>query len=177
MKIATQLFIFYILICLNGLPVTYLRKISSGNGKVYVFEDNPVTWSMADTSCKNTGGTLAMIHSYDEHLFIKSVLDNFPMNIQKYKIGGRKDNNGHWVWNDGRPVHHKYWAPDEPNNAGQKENCLEYFLKGPGYLWNDRTCTDIGGYVCQSMCFRSTPFPTGRSRGAEWTGEMRIRTP
>lgn len=38
---------------------------------------------------------------------------------------------------------------DEPNNAGQKENCLEYFLKGPGYLWNDRTCTDIGGYVCQ----------------------------
>lgn len=138
-----------ILICLNGLPVTYLRKISSGNGKVYVFEDNPVTLSMADTSCKNAGGTLAMIHSYAEHLLIKSVLDNFPMNIQKYKIGGRKDNNGHWVWNDGRPVHHKYWAPDEPNNAGQKENCLEYFLKGPGYLWNDRTCTDIGGYICQ----------------------------
>lgn len=39
---------------------------------------------------------------------------------------------------------------DEPNNAGQKENCLEYyFLKGPGYRWNDRTCTDIGGYICQ----------------------------
>lgn len=40
-----------------------------------------------------------------------SLIDNFPMNIQKYKIGGRKDNNGHWVWTDGQPVLHTYWAP------------------------------------------------------------------
>lgn len=113
---------------------------------------------MADTSCKNAGGTLAMIHSYDEHLFIKSVLDNFPMNIQSYKIGGRKDNKGHWKWNDGRPVRHEYWGPDEPNNAGQKENCLEYHLTNSGYVLNDITCTNIEGYICQfDACIYENP--------------------
>lgn len=56
-----------------------------------------------------------LVKAYEtEHymkLLLMSLIDNFPMNIQKYKIGGRKDNNGHWVWTDGQPVLHTYWAP------------------------------------------------------------------
>lgn len=63
-----------IFICLNGLLVIYFRKISLGNGKVYVFEDNLVIWFMVDISCKNVGGILVMIYLYDEYFFIKFVL-------------------------------------------------------------------------------------------------------
>lgn len=33
------------------------------------------------------------------------------MNVHSYKIGGRKDGEGHWKWIDGRLIVNKYWGP------------------------------------------------------------------
>ncbi|XP_062577725.1 adhesion G protein-coupled receptor L4-like isoform X2 [Saccostrea cucullata] len=52
-----------------------------------------------------------------------------------------------------------YWAQVEPNNAGGNENCLQFKLYGDNFHWNDVSCNEIAGFICQfnSLILESTP--------------------
>ena len=58
--------------------------------------------------------------------------------------------NGTFVWVDGSDNTYYYWAPDEPNNMDDAEDCGEVSLeehdKGQ---WNDIACHHTFGYVCK----------------------------
>lgn len=68
-----------------------------------------------------------------------------------------------WFVN-GRPVVYQKFAPGQPDNAGDKEACVEVFAqKSLGYLWNevnvmwnDVRCDAKLGYICQTYVTTKT---------------------
>ena len=60
-------------------------------------------------------------------------------------------------WSDGSKVNYKNWAPGEPNNGNNNEDCTEVKYGTP--QWNDMPCTSyMYGYVCmtkagEELCF------------------------
>ena len=44
-------------------------------------------------------------------------------------------------------ISYNNWAPNEPNNLGGNEKCLQVFVQTG--LWNDVSCANRGPIVCQ----------------------------
>ena len=45
------------------------------------------------------------------------------------------------------------WNPNEPNNAGQQEHCVEFTKNGEVWKWNDINCAHPRNFICeQSKC-------------------------
>lgn len=47
------------------------------------------------------------------------------------------------------------WAPNQPDNAGGNEHCVEWinFLK----KWNDRGCNEHSSFACEKRCSNVAP--------------------
>ena len=91
------------------------------------------------------GGDLASVGSEEENTFIAS------LSSKGLWLGGTdKDQEGKFVWTDGTAWTYQNWNDKEPNNAGDKEDCLQ--MDGSG-SWNDLSCTDHAfwptNYVCK----------------------------
>ncbi|KAF7273845.1 hypothetical protein GWI33_013476 [Rhynchophorus ferrugineus] len=55
----------------------------------------------------------------------------------------------YWL-NSGRPIFYSLFAPGQPDNAGNKENCLEVFQTTTGHFaWNDAPCDYKLRFICQ----------------------------
>ncbi|XP_076271398.1 collectin-10-like [Rhynchophorus ferrugineus] len=55
----------------------------------------------------------------------------------------------YWL-NSGRPIFYSLFAPGQPDNAGNKENCLEVFQTTTGHFaWNDAPCDHKLRFICQ----------------------------
>jgi hypothetical protein len=54
---------------------------------------------------------------------------------------------GQWSWADGSTVSYTNWAPGEPNNFGNDEDCMElgYYADGK---WNDNGCSAQHPFMC-----------------------------
>ena len=45
------------------------------------------------------------------------------------------------------------WNPNEPNNAGQQEDCVIFKKMGEVWKWNDVNCAISRNFICeQSKC-------------------------
>jgi len=51
-------------------------------------------------------------------------------------------------WNDHSPFDYTNWEPGEPNNAGNGEDCVEYYPWDK--MWNDDDCNKEFPFVCQA---------------------------
>jgi len=100
-------------------------------------------WAQAESNCQRllAGAHLASIHSVEEQRF---VLNNYPIYIW---LGGSDLNEeGSWVWTDGSQWDFSAWHTEEPNNAGEGEDCLVH----RGEDWNDNGCSDRRGFLCKA---------------------------
>ncbi|XP_018561632.1 perlucin-like [Anoplophora glabripennis] len=60
----------------------------------------------------------------------------------------------HWVWlATGRPIIYANWYPNQPDNAGNNEKCLEirYTHTNKAMMWNDHVCTAPKYVICESL--------------------------
>jgi hypothetical protein len=54
-----------------------------------------------------------------------------------------------WMWvNSNDPVKYANWAPNQPDNGGQDENCVHLY-PGFSYHWNDFPCHKLNHYICE----------------------------
>ena len=50
-----------------------------------------------------------------------------------------------WRWGNGVEMTFNAWRSNEPNNAGDGEDCVEVYNSG----WNDLPCGETRRYACQ----------------------------
>ena len=60
---------------------------------------------------------------------------------------------GNWTWVDGTPFQGWAWAPFEPDNLGDNEDCLTSSA-ALDYYWNDVICAHETEFLCsKNPCY------------------------
>ncbi|XP_041458722.1 macrophage mannose receptor 1-like isoform X2 [Lytechinus variegatus] len=113
------------------------------------------SWLDAREYCQTQGGDLASITSPAEQSYINGRL--FFTTENDMWIGGTDfTKEGGWEWTDGSGFGYLNWAPDEPNNVGSSEHCMEIFTKTD--TWNDNQCERQRGFICKKNGYITTHF-------------------
>uniref|UniRef100_A0A3B5KBC0 C-type lectin domain-containing protein n=1 Tax=Takifugu rubripes TaxID=31033 RepID=A0A3B5KBC0_TAKRU len=103
-------------------------------------------WNDAETQCQRDQAHLASFHSQEELSFITA-------HMPAAAWIGLNDisNENHFVYTDGTPADFVPWAPNQPDNWQDNEDCVQ--LRGmnhhePGKL-NDDFCTSTKEFICK----------------------------
>lgn len=51
--------------------------------------------------------------------------------------------------NSGRPMLYHFWGKNEPNNAGDAEDCVEVVLHNDSFAMNDNNCSKQMNVICE----------------------------
>ncbi|XP_042869527.1 macrophage mannose receptor 1-like isoform X1 [Penaeus japonicus] len=109
-------------------------------------DETPQTWWTSHRRCRDEGGELASIHSYEENYWIMSKIYN--KSDQTLWIGGRAKLDSGYEWLDGSVFDFVNWAQGEPNNFLDQEDCISMYTRTTGY-WNDQNCAHNEGRICK----------------------------
>ncbi|XP_061170740.1 C-type lectin domain family 4 member D-like [Saccostrea echinata] len=128
---------------------------SSNGNSIYMLFLTERTWFDSQVWCSNTGGTLAEIETVDENNFIRnSIISLREANIIRdgVWVGGTDENTeGIWKWaSRNTNITFTFWAPNEPNNFRNNENCLE-LSEEKGWAWNDNNCDETKTFLCEIL--------------------------
>ena len=66
-------------------------------------------------------------------------------------LNDRNDEGG-YVWTDGRPVTYTNWSTHQPNDWSGSQDCVEVLLYGSRTLintWNDLSCSASRPFICE----------------------------
>ncbi|GAB6021415.1 hypothetical protein CHUAL_004024 [Chamberlinius hualienensis] len=130
----------------------------------YEVSNEIASYDEADIACQRNGGYLATIKTEGTFSFIKSIIyaDRRWKNMTERQIQVvlREQNNkvswvidtwigarfidGEWKNSDGTLVSYTNWAPGEPFNVRNKEDCVKL-----GNNWNDVQCDLRHGFMCR----------------------------
>lgn len=130
------------------------------------------TWSDAKKHCENDGGHLVTYSKAGEETTVESTLG---LTGYRYWMGFNDiQKEGTWVWVTGEPVTYTNWAPGEPNNWANDEDCATGNRDStPG--WNDFPCWYLG--VSLFVCEYEPPSGVQKDANAVcingWTVEKR----
>ncbi|XP_078074424.1 P-selectin-like isoform X2 [Mustelus asterias] len=135
--------------------VTYESLMLEGvHGWIYHYSNTTMTWSKAWDYCKGQYTDMVAIQNMKENNYLN---DYLPKGSTHVWIGLRKINNI-WTWiGTNRPLDDfaKNWAPGEPNNGRNNEDCVEMYIKRTTYTgqWNDESCRKRKRPLCyQASC-------------------------
>ncbi|XP_078678988.1 uncharacterized protein LOC144914705 isoform X3 [Branchiostoma floridae x Branchiostoma belcheri] len=112
------------------------------------------TFHQSISWCVKDGGTLAMPRDQKTNEFLvglkNSVDQRKPFRFGLHDIPEENV----WRWMDGQELgDFTDWAPEEPNNSGSGEDCVEYWpqtqKKRTTNKWNDRSCFYKEKFICQ----------------------------
>jgi len=131
--------------------------------KRYVFFAKQLAFDDASSHCKDQGGDLASIQSFDENEAVLGACKN-----DRCWMGlNDKAVEGSWRWNDGKPMGSKgnflNWLPGEPSNTQYTndpyfgttdEDCgyihgATYSYRGKRGRWGDHPCAEKLSFVCE----------------------------
>ncbi|KAG5285389.1 hypothetical protein AALO_G00002830 [Alosa alosa] len=99
------------------------------------------TWFEALAFCRSIGGDLISIHSHLDRLKVEQEDDHAWIGYSA------ADPNVGYTWSDGSSSSFTNWAPEEPNNKNNMENCaLVYFSS---MTWNDFACERNLKFICE----------------------------
>ncbi|XP_019761117.1 lectin subunit alpha isoform X2 [Dendroctonus ponderosae] len=120
----------------------------------YVISTVAVPWKDAFVLCKQSGMELVSITSAEEQNAVADALSAYPTKqgfSNGYWTSGTRFNGNSFVWfTSGKPLVYTRFADKQPDNAGNNENCIEFFMYCENsYKWNDRDCSQKAGYICQ----------------------------
>jgi len=140
----------------TGTPSTCTQVCAGGTWSVstanqeYFFCNTAVTWTAADTACKNvdgaaTGWFLTTINDSSEDTYVNSITN------QALWLGYNDITlEGTFAWTSGLSPGYTNWNAGQPDNTGNSD-CTEQ-QNGSG--WTDITCASSRRYICEgpSIC-------------------------
>ncbi|XP_028446788.1 galactose-specific lectin nattectin isoform X2 [Perca flavescens] len=104
------------------------------------------TWVDAEKVCKAAGGNLASVHSAEEYDFLKTYIHQVTGENKVTWIGGFDSvQESEWMWSDGSTFDYTSWDPNQPDNEGGVEHCLEMNYHDN---WNDYPCDKTRHFLC-----------------------------
>lgn len=113
-----------------------------------------MTYAEARANCASSGGAVVALETQQEDAFVYGMLAS----TTKGCWIGLVRSGGTWTWEGGAAVSYTNWAPGEPNNENNLEDCAVVW--GPGLTypemrakWNDVPCHDPGRdtVVCERV--------------------------
>ncbi|XP_051952178.1 P-selectin isoform X2 [Xyrauchen texanus] len=131
----------------------YLALIMTGMYvKAWTYHYNKATnleWTQARQWCQKHYTDLVAIQNQAEVVHLNQIL---PYHKQYYWIGIRKLD-GHWTWVGTKKrlaPEAANWAPNEPNNKGIGEDCVEIYIKriNDTAMWNNEKCIKKKAALC-----------------------------
>lgn len=118
----------------EGCPDCFVAEVAGLHG---AFCENPRSWQDAEDACRELGGTLFVVHSAEEETALAELMmertgaSNFWIGLSDLEVEGR------FSWVDGSPLDFTSFAPGEPNDENDGEDCVLLRFDG---LWNDQPC-------------------------------------
>eukprot|EP00058_Branchiostoma_floridae_P019226 XP_002604716.1 hypothetical protein BRAFLDRAFT_80311 [Branchiostoma floridae] len=132
----------------------------------YLFRTQELTWQQAENRCSQVGAHLASVRTGQENEFIRS-----HSAARKIWIGlNDKGTEGTWRWTDSTGVGYLNWLPNQPDDAGNSEDCVEMHTNG---RWNDNRCNNNNvkqDSVCKKAPNNGSPPPPRTTVG--WTSHV-----
>ncbi|XP_056671485.1 E-selectin [Monodelphis domestica] len=137
-----------ILSFLPGLIFAFLL-FEQSDAWSYASSKIPMTYDKARIYCQKKYTDLVAIQNKKEIEYLNNILEFSP---SYYWIGIRKIN-GVWTWvGTQKPLTKEAmnWAPNEPNNKQNNEDCVEIYIKREkaSGMWNDERCTKEKRALC-----------------------------
>ncbi|XP_074078072.1 E-selectin-like isoform X2 [Macrotis lagotis] len=117
-------------------------RFEGSNAWLYSTSETNMTYEQARKYCQERYTDLVAIQNKNEIEYLNRTLPRSP---SYYWIGIRKIN-GIWTWVGTQKSLTKEamnWAPGEPNNKQNNEDCVEIYIKREksSGMWNDERCT------------------------------------
>jgi hypothetical protein len=134
-------------------------RIDPDSGHCYVAWAGPENHGNAQRLCEERGGALVSITSAAEDAIVRALA---PSGRRWIGLVSRRPGASDLRWLSGEARSFNAWAPGEPSNSGNAEDCAQLDLTAGG--WNDIACgwPTSGGlgpslastapYVCESGC-------------------------
>ncbi|KAI7809330.1 macrophage mannose receptor 1-like [Triplophysa rosa] len=144
----------FVLLLLSGLVCS-----TSGLWREYHYINNSMTWSEAQSYCRERFTDLATVDSMnDVNRMMNKVNDGYSRSVW---IGLKRWKKGHWLWSMENETLSRFspWNPGEPTGDGE---CVFYSHK----LWFDFPCASRLSFVCYN---KSTGYVRVNSY-KNWTG-------
>jgi hypothetical protein len=111
----------------------------------FVVCPGPKGWKAAnEDQCPARGAALASVVDADEQARIDEALA--ALGVPSAWLGlNDRDAEGTYIWADGQPVAFLAWAPGEPAQQDERDDCAAVQPGG----WTDENCDDLRGFVCR----------------------------
>ncbi len=115
----------------------------------YLFCDTAGTWAEARASCKAQDADLVVLDVAAEGLWLQGAISATWGGGGGWIGLGDHHTEGIYRWVDGSAPTWEAWAPNEPNDWGPGEDCVEVV---DGGLWNDLVCDWERRWICEDLC-------------------------
>ncbi|KAF5904650.1 macrophage mannose receptor 1-like isoform X6, partial [Clarias magur] len=113
----------------------------------YELNMSQLTWSVAQTNCREINGDLAVILNSNDWLRLNELTTSKGLTTPAW-VGLYNDVNS-WCWSlydvPLKNAPYSNWGGGEPNNGGGKESCVAMMSYG---VWADLDCTFTKAYIC-----------------------------
>ncbi|XP_067893574.1 P-selectin-like isoform X2 [Heterodontus francisci] len=137
------------------VAVTFeILMLEGAHGWLYHYSDKAMTWNKARKYCKDYYTDMVAIQNMEENKHLNEYLPKASTHVW---IGLRKIKNI-WTWIGTNRTLEDFamnWAPGEPNNGKNNEDCVEMYIKRNLYAgkWNDEPCRKKKRPLCyQASC-------------------------
>ncbi|XP_054912878.1 C-type mannose receptor 2-like [Poeciliopsis prolifica] len=114
-----------------------------GHDASFVLLDQKMSWSAAQSFCRQHHSDMASVRSSAELQHMKGLVQS--SGEKAVWIGLHRNT---WLWADGSNVTFSHWRPTEPN--GSAENCAAAAL-GDGGVWEDLGCSTLMPFFCYDV--------------------------
>ncbi|KAI4529274.1 hypothetical protein MG293_020522 [Ovis ammon polii] len=112
--------------------------------KIFKTAGSEKTFQDAQQVCTQAGGQLPSPRSAAENEALTQLATAQNKAAFLSMTDTRKE--GTFIYPAGEPLVYSNWAPQEPNNDGGSENCVEIFPNGK---WNDKVCGEQRLVICE----------------------------
>ncbi|KAM6096161.1 uncharacterized protein VSU04_014140 [Chlamydotis macqueenii] len=121
------------------------------HGYCYGYFTEAKTWANAEAECRRFGpeGRLASIHSLGTSTVLARYVARQPAAGNTWIGLQDEEHTRQWKWSDSSVFDFKRWAPGQPNNLWDQEDCVVLDKASDFKYWHDYPCSYKFPFLCQ----------------------------